>query len=649
MSTPAPRLYSLCFLIWYLTACSDGDGGGGVTGISDTSQLAQNINGELTGQLLHDDHVIDLSTGVGVFISGFEATSANPDGSELYSLVDDCDAHTSAPGNFSCIYIRSREGLIKEQFTIPYTNLNDSFYVSPDGDLFAITTRDISLADEQVVIYTRSGDFVTSLVDPDGFDWLNDGRFIYSKNQQIFLSSDSLDDEAQDTVVATFSEAEGLPAFFAVSPDGSELVFALRDRTIDGVLEHSGLWRLNLNTLESTRFAGLETSANQVGSSLRWPLWSPDGQWLVTTVYQSLTESSLVALRTAVSDHVVIQQALTSTENQKVIQTLCNQICQNEIGPNQLERALAWTTNTLPTRSKGSLPASGAGLHAGITGSMVYLDHNLSGVEFKTYDLATGTKQDLARFPEGTPTRTQFDPWSINGSATEIVYFQVDRPFYRLTNSEITASLIPDLSNRANQIRNPKLSPQDNALLAYSFQQTREPPDASMDVNVVNIESGEFLQQYEARALDWLPNGDLFLHKHREQKLQQVDAVTGTVRAETDRAERVYGLTVSPDGQRVAMIMMGHVWVSSLDGSNLRQLTQSVGNEAWAEWSPDGRYIVVQHNSRLLVNEPSTEDFYIVAADATRAWIGAPAAMGIQSIEVQFSSGNFPYGPLRWR
>nr|MBX2836710.1 hypothetical protein [Gammaproteobacteria bacterium] len=102
-------------------------------------------------------------------------------------------------------------------------------------------------------------------------------------------------------------------------------------------------------------------------------------------------------------------------------------------------------------------------------------------------------------------------------------------------------------------------------------------------------------------------------------------------------------------GQQFAMVMMGHIWVSDINGSNLRQVTQSSGNEAWPEWSPDGRYLIVQHSPLGLSNEPSTQDFFIVAADATRAWVGRPDSMGTQAIEVQFTSGSLPYGPLRWR
>ena len=54
--------------------------------------------------------------------------------------------------------------------------------------------------------------------------------------------------------------------------------------------------------------------------------------------------------------------------------------------------------------------------------------------------------------------------------------------------------------------------------------------------------------------------------------------------------------SLSPDGTRVAFISIasGHadVWVQSVDGAGLRNLTTDAAAEAWPVWSPDGRAIV---------------------------------------------------------
>lgn len=54
-----------------------------------------------------------------------------------------------------------------------------------------------------------------------------------------------------------------------------------------------------------------------------------------------------------------------------------------------------------------------------------------------------------------------------------------------------------------------------------------------------------------------------------------------------------YHPSVSPDGRQVAFVLNDHVWVMSLNGQGLRQLTAADNDniETFPTWSPDGRFI----------------------------------------------------------
>lgn len=48
----------------------------------------------------------------------------------------------------------------------------------------------------------------------------------------------------------------------------------------------------------------------------------------------------------------------------------------------------------------------------------------------------------------------------------------------------------------------------------------------------------------------------------------------------------------SPDGQRIAFVQHGHIWLMNLDGSGLKQLSFSDTGEENPSWSPDGKWLV---------------------------------------------------------
>ncbi|MBX2838336.1 MAG: hypothetical protein KTR35_15880, partial [Gammaproteobacteria bacterium] len=232
-SCSASLLFSLS-----LTACGGGSGGAGM-GMNPEANLPQNLNGELAGQLVFENYVLDLSTGVSVsldLLTTAGATtplSASSNGTEIYSVTDSCRSGRPQGLSFSCVYVRSDQGLVQEKFEIPFEGLIGAPNVSPDGQLIAIETRDILLTNEELLFYRGNGDLVTSLIAPDGFDWLNDGRGIYTRDQNLWITAENLSDFDGYSVLSSFSVEEGKPRDIAVSPDGMQAVFSLENRTLD--------------------------------------------------------------------------------------------------------------------------------------------------------------------------------------------------------------------------------------------------------------------------------------------------------------------------------------------------------------------------------------------------------------------------------
>lgn len=103
---------------------------------------------------------------------------------------------------------------------------------------------------------------------------------------------------------------------------------------------------------------------------------------------------------------------------------------------------------------------------------------------------------------------------------------------------------------------------------------------------------------------------------------------------------------VSPDGQRVAFVQGGKLWVVNADGSGARSLPTasarfpSVAIDGWPAWSPDGRWIAVTAN--LDGSSLNGMEILVVPADgdATRLqWVAD------QQLEYVHTSGD----RLTWR
>ena len=124
----------------------------------------------------------------------------------------------------------------------------------------------------------------------------------------------------------------------------------------------------------------------------------------------------------------------------------------------------------------------------------------------------------------------------------------------------------------------------------------------------------------EKSRVSWFPDGGELLVDTQEGTLLRVDTETGT---ETPVPLPVLGMldaVISPDGRQIAFSLTqsdspdaNEIWVCSLDGGNLRQLTNRAGLQHEPAWDPDGARIYYLSN----LGPAGSHDIWRIAADGS--------------------------------
>jgi WD40 repeat protein len=105
-------------------------------------------------------------------------------------------------------------------------------------------------------------------------------------------------------------------------------------------------------------------------------------------------------------------------------------------------------------------------------------------------------------------------------------------------------------------------------------------------------------------AYEWMPDGRILLA--RGDSIYMVDKTfTTTTLVKRFPGDFPHSLKVSPDGTKIAISLLAntvnsgssssdrHVWVMNVNGTNLRQITTSNGNESVGDFSTDGQFMIL--------------------------------------------------------
>lgn len=91
----------------------------------------------------------------------------------------------------------------------------------------------------------------------------------------------------------------------------------------------------------------------------------------------------------------------------------------------------------------------------------------------------------------------------------------------------------------------------------------------------------------------WLPGNSLLVSFDGKYLLKADAPYTNLTLVKEMNYEQWGNVRVSQDGKKVSMYIGNHIYLMDIDGSNLTQVTESSSAENFAEFSPDGKHLLV--------------------------------------------------------
>jgi dipeptidyl aminopeptidase/acylaminoacyl peptidase len=288
-----------------LHACGGGGGGDDSGDITDPAPSGR-LNPQLSGRVFVDTQstfpgkILDLSTGEYSPIPGMEEwdkqddytgvayVTAYPsqDGVEVVETVQKCEYIDGDASNLyknDCVIIHDSDGTRLIGLT-KFQRIEDSARLSYDRQYIAFAYDEYGNDNISLYIYDRAGQLVSynnlyeqfpdSYDDPE-FDWLPDGRLVYTVDQTIYITAPY---DTHGTPLITFTEEQGEPQEPTVSPDGKRLAFEL-DTGGSFAREKSTVWVMSLDNTSDLH--QLAVVPDDDAPSVTDPVWSPDGNWIM--------------------------------------------------------------------------------------------------------------------------------------------------------------------------------------------------------------------------------------------------------------------------------------------------------------------------------------------------------------------------------
>jgi hypothetical protein len=290
-------------LLLLLYGCGSG-GGGGDTTTDDDTNTNNEINSGLTGRIFMgasgDGKILDLSTGrysaiPGVDWSEYEENEYDEsaeyyalpsrDGQEFILTVTECllDDEPLSP-YYDCIAIHNNDGALVSSGRL-IEDISPTTRFSFNKEYFAFFYNDgrDSSTNDELVIFDRNFQFISRSVLPGrlarSFDWLPNGQIIYIHDQTIYITAPY---DTSGTSIYTFDESEGRPDYIASSPDGLKVAFTLVTYANPHVINGT-TWVMNSDATDLHQLAHIQNNEDPI---FNYPIWSPDGKYIMNIVGQ---------------------------------------------------------------------------------------------------------------------------------------------------------------------------------------------------------------------------------------------------------------------------------------------------------------------------------------------------------------------------
>jgi len=240
--------------------------------------------------------------------------------------------------------------------------------------------------------------------------------------------------------------------------------------------------------------------------------------------------------------------------------------------------------------------AGTAGKNLPLRGILSYQER-FSAKKIINLDLATGKTAEI--FDGYGVSRNEKGEYAYLNQAKQIVIADVNGKQIAMLPAPARAakSLVSDAPNEA------VLSPNGEFI---AVQVDRSEPITSgvftMEgtplpcVVVINRQGKEISAFYQKQGAAWTPDNRLVVAHYFDPRIYISDPQVKNLQLVKNSPEMKHTNypAVSPDGKTVAFSANGRVWLMNLDGTNLKQLTNSGLDETTPVWSPDGKFVAIQ-------------------------------------------------------
>lgn len=605
----------------------------GGTGNKQPSPLNLPIkNPNLSGALYYNDSSyfrrLDLQHGI---FSSLRSDGKGPfaasNGKEFAMVFD------GVGDDISELVIFDEDGLNKhafqfDQYSFGYAKL------SPEGNYLVIGRKPYSYLNESLdglSIYDRHGNEVRRIEEAkDGpyinsYEWTPEGYLLIALGDRLF----EIQQLPSGPLMETVNLAGRYPSQLAISPDGKQLAFVLREPSGDN--EHVHVMNRDGSQLKQAT----ASDKNEWGVT-----WSPNGDYLALAYGNDWLGCAGSTCYGECSDVVIIPADANLLDMETSQDVIHPNIIDDEFEgtPSCPRSALHWREYEPLDHNPGSAPQEGGANH-GLTGTIY---HSFGSLNYESVDLQSGKSTVLRG--EGWGITPSDDGQEFVGDFENREYDDWDGiEIFDLQGNVEYAFDIPDYTY--DSIR---FSP-DKQLIgigqdpSYEFDfKRRISIFKRQGVDLGDGLDGEVVAQYYGNELgeigswDWSNEGGLYLV--RGNTIQKVENLGDEAITITSLPNPPYSIELSPDDSQIVFAMVGSIWMMNSDGSGLKRLTQSARSEGTPHWSPDGQYIVFTYYGETCGH------LYAVPVDGERVYVGdrkIPSHAFEIRAESEYSSDSF--------
>jgi hypothetical protein len=619
------------------------------------SPVTEQINGEIQGYLFiaDDSAYLNLNTGETINIEEDDTeylVFPSVDGREFVVTIDDYRFLPGlGPDNDAMVIKNMLDGRIQAVLEIS-NSIVGSARLSPDRQIVAAIWRDESSGEDfdedRLTLFSRDGQVLSRSPHQDitSFDWLTDGRLVYTTDYSIYITTES-GNVSNSALISTFDTTMGKPVEVSVSPDNSQLAFELFTGGSPSPFvdwRDASIWLMNMDGSGLHLLATTDEEEPRVNSTV----WSPDGNWVatvegyiggITEVYDpfepgewrwEVLEGVPGVLYAVPSSGENIQLPGNGNRGVKPIVKASENGLVRPVLPG-FSPEMKWVADIpVAAESRGSLPADSTGVNGGMVGSIYYDDDGEGDTTaLHALELQGATEQTLFNL-----TDDDLD------NVSDLVYASRDGQYFSHYYDDVfngaiyildrNGQILSGISDEGDSYEVSvtgamRFSPVDANLLLVPYMDSFNNNETYLDdiVSVIDWSTRTFRKHFSQReynAADWTPDGNILLAgKDGNVYLSSVtNQNISDPQLHISGIDNIKNIAVSPDGSSIAYTLNRHIWVSDFNGDNFRRLTGfTEGFNMFPEWSPDSHYIAFKHVDDNDWENDSGE-LWVVAADS---------------------------------